>query len=385
MRRRLPLGIWILGFVSLLMDVSSEMIHSLLPLFLVTGLGTSALTLGLIEGAAEATALIVKVFSGVVSDWMGRRKALAVVGYGLGALSKPLFALAPQVGVVVAARLIDRVGKGLRGAPRDALVADLAPPGLRGEAFGLRQSLDTVGAFAGPLLAVGLMVAFAGDYRTVFWVAVIPAVLSVALLAFGLTEPRTRAPRRGFPISRAALAVLPRAFWQVVAVGALFTLARFSEAFLLLRAEEGGLAPAQVPLVLVAMNAVYAASAWPVGRLSDRIGESGLLGLGMGVLVVADLILASSGRWEVVGLGALVWGLHMGLTQGLLAAMVARTAPKDLRGTAFGLYSLVSGGALLIASALAGALWDIAGPGATFLASAALALAALVCLRRTGG
>ena len=162
---RIPPGVWVLGVVSLLMDVSSEMIHSLLPLFMVTTLGASALVVGVIEGLAESTALVVKIFSGALSDYLGRRKGLAVFGYALGALTKPLFAIAPTAGVVLAARLLDRVGKGVRGAPRDALVADIAPPGLRGAAFGLRQSLDTVGAFLGPTLAVGLMLLWSDDFR----------------------------------------------------------------------------------------------------------------------------------------------------------------------------------------------------------------------------
>ncbi len=379
----IPAGIWVLGFVSLLMDVSSEMIHSLLPLFLVTGLGASAAMIGLIEGAAEATALVVKVFSGVLSDWFGRRKALALLGYGLGAATKPLFALAPSVGVVVTARLIDRVGKGIRGAPRDALVADLAPPHLRGAAFGLRQSLDTVGAFAGPLLAVVLMLAFANDFRLVFWVAVIPAMLAVLLLAFGIREPApATGARRGNPIRRDNLRRLPPRYWSVVAIGAVFTLARFSEAFLVLRAQQGGIALALVPLVMVAMNVVYALSAYPLGRLSDRMSHRRLLALGLRLLIVADLILASSSHWPVVLAGTAVWGLHMGMTQGLLAAMVAEAAPPDLRGTAFGLFNLMAGVALLVASLVAGLIWDSFGAPATFLAGAVLALAALLLLSR---
>ncbi|WP_042589446.1 MFS transporter, partial [Ralstonia solanacearum] len=276
--RRIPPGIWVLGGVSLLMDIASEMIHSLLPMFMVSVLGASALTVGLIEGLAESTALIVKVFSGVLSDYLGRRKGLAVFGYALGALSKPLFALAPGAGIVLAARLLDRVGKGMRGAPRDALVADIAPPDLRGAAFGLRQSLDTVGAFLGPLLAVGLMLLWANDFRAVFWVAVVPGLLSVALLAFGLREPAIRAAtHRANPIRRASLRRLTRAYWWVVAIGAVFTLARFSEAFLVLRARQVGVPLALVPLVMVAMNAVYALTAYPFGKLSDRVSHTGLL------------------------------------------------------------------------------------------------------------
>jgi MFS family permease len=382
---RIPAGIWVLGFVSLLMDVSSEMIHSLLPLFLVTGLGASALTVGLIEGLAEATALIVKVFSGVLSDWFGRRKGLAVLGYGLGAISKPLFALAPSVNIVLTARLIDRVGKGIRGAPRDALVADIAPPDLRGAAFGLRQALDTVGAFAGPLIAVGLMLLWANDFQAVFWVAVWPGAMAVALLVFGVKEPaRPVGTPRINPITRASMARLPTAYWHVVGLGAVFTLARFSEAFLVLRAQQSGITLALVPLVMVAMNAVYALSAYPFGALSDRVSHRAMLMAGLGLLVMADLILASSAHWAVVLTGVAVWGLHMGMTQGLLAVMVADTAPSDLRGTAFGVFNLASGMALLVASVLAGVLWDGLGASATFLAGSGFAGLAALLLWRIG-
>jgi MFS family permease len=377
--RQLPPSIWALGFVSLLMDVSSEMIHSLLPLFMVGALGASALVVGVVEGLAESTALIVKVFSGALSDWLGRRKGLALLGYGLGALTKPVFALASGMGWVLGARLVDRVGKGIRGAPRDALVADIAPPELRGAAFGLRQSLDTVGAFLGPLLAVGLMLLWANDFRRVFWVAVIPGVLAVVLLWLGVREPdRPGGAVRVNPIRRENLRRLGGAYWSVVALGAVFTLARFSEAFLVLRAEQGGIPLALVPLVMVAMNLVYAATAYPFGHLSDRMGHHRLLAGGLVVLIVADLVLASSSHWLVVLAGVALWGVHMGMTQGLLAAMVAHTAPADLRGTAFGAFNLVSGVAMLLASVVAGALWDTVGASATFLAGASFSALALV-------
>ena len=380
-RTALPAGIWVLGFVSLLMDISSEMIHSLLPLFMVGTLGASALAVGLIEGLAEATALVVKVFSGALSDWLGRRKGLALLGYALGACSKPLFALAGGLGAVVTARLIDRVGKGIRGAPRDALVADIAPPDQRGAAFGLRQSLDTVGAFAGPLIATALMLLWANDFRAIFWVAVIPGLASVALLWWGVKEPPPQAAaRRTNPISRAALRRMPPAYWWVVGVGGLFTLARFSEAFLVLRAEQTGIPLAAVPLVMVAMNAVYALSAYPFGRLADRMSHRTLLVLGLAVLIAADLVLAASVHWAVVLGGVALWGVHMGMTQGLLATMVADTAPAELRGTAYGMFNLVSGVALLLASLLAGAVWDRWGAGWTFLVGAAICALTLLAL-----
>ncbi|EJE54605.1 arabinose efflux permease family protein [Acidovorax sp. CF316] len=384
--RRLPASIWALGFVSLLMDISSEMIHSLLPVFLVAALGVSMLTVGIIEGVAEATALVLKVFSGALSDWWGRRKPLAVLGYGLGALAKPLFALASTVGWVVAARLLDRVGKGIRGAPRDALVADLAPPGMQGAAFGLRQSLDTVGAFLGPLIAMGLMLLWANDFRAVFWVAVLPAVLCVLLLLVGVREPeRPAGTPRTNPIRRESLRRLEPRYWWVVALGAVFTLARFSEAFLLLRLQQDGLPLAWTPLVLVLMNLVFALGAYPLGRLSDRMSHTTLLAWGLVVLIAADALLAWRGHGVLAWLGIALWGLHMAMTQGLLATMVAATAPADLRGTAFGMFNLVSGGALLVASVLAGLLWDRWGPGATFAAGmlfAALALAGVLLQAR---
>lgn len=380
-RPTVPRTVWVLGLVSLLMDVSSEMIHSLLPLFMVGTLGASVFMVGLVEGVAEATALIVKVFSGALSDWLGRRKGLALLGYGLGAASKPLFALAPGVGWLVAARFIDRVGKGIRGAPRDALVADVTPPAVRGAAFGLRQSLDTVGAFTGPLLATVLMLAWGNDFRAVFWVAVLPAVLCVLLLAAGVREPDTaRARGATVPIRREALRRLPRAYWVVVGVGALFTLARFSEAFLVLRAQQQGIAVAWVPVVMVAMNAVYALSAYPFGKLADRMNPLHLLAAGLLVLVAADAMLAWAGHWAGVLAGVALWGLHMGMTQGLLAALVAATAPAELRGTGFGLFNLASGLSMLLASLLAGSLWDALGAPATFLAGAGFCLLTLLGL-----
>ncbi|MDO5288212.1 MAG: MFS transporter [Pseudomonadota bacterium] len=377
----LPAGIWALGFVSLLMDISSEMIHALLPLFMAGSLGMGVALIGLLEGLAESLALVLKVFSGVISDWFGRRKPLALLGYGLGAATKPLFALATGPGLIFTARLLDRVGKGIRGAPRDALVADITPPEQRGAAFGLRQSLDTVGAFVGPLLAVGLMLLWANDFRAVFAVAVIPAVLGVLVLAWGVKEPvRPRGAPRTNPITRANLQRLPRAYWWVVGVGGVFTLARFSEAFLVLRAENLGVALAWVPMVMVAMNVVYSLCAYPFGKLSDRMSARTLLAAGLLMLVAADVVLALATHWSALLLGVLLWGLHMGMTQGLLSAMVAAHAPADLRGTAFGFFNLVSGLALLAASVLAGLLWQHLGPAWTFGAGAALAALSIFTL-----
>jgi MFS family permease len=378
----MPRSIWMLGFVSLFMDVSSELIHSLLPVFMVTALGASALAVGIVEGIAESTALIVRVFSGALSDWLGKRKALAVLGYGLGALSKPLFALATTVPLVLGARFLDRIGKGIRGAPRDALVADLAPPEIRGAAFGLRQALDTVGAFLGPLLAIVLMILLAGDFRAVFWLAVVPAGIAVLLLVLGVQDPgrAESAARPVNPVQWSTLAVLGGAYWFVVAAGAVFTLARFSEAFLILRAQQWGLPDSYAPLVLVVMNAVYAVSAYPFGKLADRMSHRRLLGWGLGLLIAADLVLAGAGGLASVAAGVALWGLHLGMTQGLLATMVAEAAPAHLRGTAYGFFNLASGLAMLAASVLAGLLWDSLGAGATFAAGAAFAAAALALI-----
>jgi MFS family permease len=378
---QIPKGIWVLGFVSMLMDISSEMIHSLLPLFMVTTLGSSVLTIGIIEGLAESIALIVKVFSGIISDYIGKRKGLALFGYSLGALTKPLFALASSSGLVLTARLLDRIGKGVRGAPRDALVADITPSHLRGAAFGLRQSLDTVGAFLGPLLAVGLMLHWANDFRAVFWVAVIPGILAVTLLFFGIKEPKhSHSERRINPISRKNLQRLSLSYWWVVTIGSLFMLARFSEAFLVLLALQINIPIALTPLVMVAMNIIYATSAYPFGKLSDHISHYKLLRLGMIVLIIADLILANSTHWSTLLIGVTLWGIHMGMTQGLLAAMVADNAPADLRGTAYGFFNLMSGLALLAASVLAGFVWDEFGATTTFYTGATFCLLTLIGL-----
>ncbi|MDR0162243.1 MFS transporter [Enterobacter ludwigii] len=381
---RIPRGVWVVGGVSMLMDISSESIHSLLPLFMVTTLGTSVLVIGLIEGLAEATALFIKVFSGAISDYLGKRKGLALLGYGLGALSKPFFALASSSGMVLGARLMDRAGKGIRGAPRDALVADITPPELRGAAYGLRQSMDTTGAFLGPLLAVGLMLLLHNDFRAVFWIALIPGFLSVALLYFGLKEPKTPVEhKRTNPIKRENLTRLGKSCWWVIGLGAVFTLARFSEAFLILRAQQSGVPLALIPLVMVVMNVIYSFSAYPFGKLSDGMSHTRLLQWGLVVLIAADVVLALSTHWIGIIVGVALWGMHMGMTQGLLAAMVAKTAPADLRGTAFGLFSMVSGVGLLMASVGAGAIWELWGAEYTFYAGAVICLLTLLYLRKT--
>ncbi|MDA7088289.1 MFS transporter [Pseudomonas sp. SA3-5] len=378
----IPRTIWALGLVSLFMDMSSELVHSLLPLFLVGTLGASMLTVGLIEGLAEAAALLVKVFSGAFSDFIGRRKGLLLFGYGLAALSKPLFPLAGSAETVFVARLLDRIGKGIRGAPRDALIADVAPAAIRGACFGLRQSMDTAGAFLGPILAILLMLWLSGDITLVLWFAPIPALLAVAVLWGGVSEPARPASARPLrsPVRLKSLAQFSTAFWWVVGIGAVFTLARFSEAFLLLRAAQLGLPLAWVPLVMVVMAAFYMLSAYPAGQWSDRIERSTLLGASLLLLILADLLLAYAESVITVMFGVALWGLHMGFSQGTLAALVADTTPAELKGSAFGLFNLVSGIAVLLASATAGWLWQSYGAAVAFYTGAGLAAAALLLL-----
>jgi MFS family permease len=376
-RLALPRSVWILGLVSLLMDTSSELTHSLLPLFMTTVLGAGVVAVGIVEGVAEATAAVVKVASGALSDRWRRRKPLVVVGYGLAALSKPVFPLATSVGAVFAARFADRLGKGIRGAPRDALVADVTPEPLRGAAYGLRQALDSVGAVLGPALAVLLMGWLAGDVRLVLWWTAVPALLAVVLLVVGVEEPSAPAPIRREPAHRpllAGAAALPASFWQVVGIAMLFTLARFSEAFLVLRADGVGLPATQVPLVMVTMSAVFAVGAYPAGVAADRVGGRGLVLGGLAVLALADLALARATTPALVLLGAAGWGLHLALTQGLFSTLVAAAGPPALRATAFGVYGLATGAALLAASVLAGTLWHVAGPAMTFYVGAGFAV-----------
>jgi MFS family permease len=315
--QKIPRGVWVLGFVSLFMDVSSEMIHALLPVFLIGTLGISATLLGLMEGLAEATAQVMKLFSGLISDRFGNRKFLALMGYGLAALVKPLFPLAEAALTVFVARIADRIGKGIRGAPRDALVADITPTELRGAAFGLRQSMDTVGAFIGPLAAVGLMIAFTDNVRTVLWFACAPALVAVLILALGIREPKHGTRSKNKPgINLTTAKLLGTNFWIVALVGAIFMLARFSEAFLIIKASEAGLSARFMPLVLVVMSLVYALTSYPVGVLSDRIGRRGLLLLALQALLAADVVLGFATSLVTVFIGAALWGLHMGLTKG---------------------------------------------------------------------
>lgn len=377
--RNIPRGVWALGLVSLFMDISSEMVHSLLPVFFVSVIGLSYTSVGLIEGVAQAIALVTKMFSGALSDVLKRRKPLALAGYGLAALTKPLFAVAGSAGVVVGARFLDRLGKGVRGAPRDALIADITPQEVRGASYGLRQSLDSVGAFVGPLIAIGLMVLLANDIRGVFWFATIPAAIAVFILLVAVREPeRESKGEMRSPLNLREIRQVGMAYWVTVAIGFVLTLAGFSEAFLVLRAQDVGLTLGLIPVVFIVMNVVYALSAYPAGILSDRLGRSSLIVSGVIAIMAADIVLAlASGVWQVL-LGVALWGLYMGLTQGVLSALVADTAPERLRGSAFGLFNLMSGVAMLLSSAIAGLLWDAYGASAPFLASAGFALIALL-------
>ena len=376
--RHLPGSVWALGLTSLFMDASSELVHSLLPLFMASVLGVSMVAIGLIEGVAEAIASFTRVFSGVWSDRLRRRKPLVVLGYALAALTKPVFPLAGSIGWVAAARFTDRIGKGIRGAPRDALVADITPAESRGAAYGLRQALDSVGAFIGPLLALLFMSLLANDIRRVLWVGVVPAFIAVALLVLFVREPphdrhAPTAPSQKPRLSWHTVHLLTRRYWLVVALAGVFTLARFSEAFLLLRAQNVGLAMAQVPLVMVVMNVIYAALAYPAGRASDKMDHRMLLTIGLLVLIGADFILALGTSVRAALSGAVLWGAHMALTQGLFSKLIADEAPPQLRGTAFGVYHLATGVSALLASVIAGALWERVGPKATFLAGAVFA------------
>lgn len=377
----IPKTIWVLGFVSLFMDTSSELIHSLLPVFMVTTLGASMTWVGVIEGIAEATAMIIKVFSGTLSDYFGKRKLMTMIGYGMATFTKPLFPLADSIVLVLSARFSDRIGKGIRGAPRDALIGDVAPPEIRGACFGLRQSLDTVGAFLGPLFAIAGMLLLANNIRIVLWIAVIPAIISFLILAFGVKEPQIHHTKKVKPpINILDIRHVGSSYWQLVAIAGTLTLARFSEAFLILKAQATGLPIALVPLVMVVMNIIYALAAYPAGILSDRMSRKSVLLIGVAFLIVADMILGFTTNLPMLVLGVSFWGLHMAFTQGLMATMVTDTTPQELRGTAYGIFNLVCGIAMLVASIIAGILWDKFGASVTFLTGAAFTTIAFISL-----
>lgn len=381
---KLPRTVWMLGLVSLFMDMSSEFIHAVLPIYLTTTLGLSVFTVGMVEGIAEATASIMKVFSGVISDHFRQRKALLLAGYGLAALTKPIFPLANSVTEVVMARFIDRIGKGIRGAPRDALVADVTPPALLNEAYGLRQSLDTVGAFAGPLLAMLMLYGYSHDLRLVMWVAVIPALLCVALIWWGVAEPASPATLGKKPaLHWRDVRKLPSAYWLLLLLVGVFTLARMTDALLVLQAQANGLGLVWIPLVLVVYSLIYSLSAYPAGVLVSRFGQNALLVVGMLALAVAQLALAASHTAGIVfWSGIALWGLHMGMTQGLLSARVAQLAPKELRGTSFGLFHLVTGVMQLLAGAGFGWLWVVYSPQVAFATAMVISLLSLLLILR---
>jgi MFS family permease len=377
---RLPRNVWVLGFVSLLMDLSSEIYHALLPLFITVTLGLPVLAMGAIDGISEATASFAKLASGRMSDRSRRRKPLILVGYGLAALSKPLFPLASGAAEVMGARFADRLGKGIRGAPRDGMIADETPPELRGRAFGLRQSLDTVGAMIAPIAAVGLMVLFADDIRAVFWIAVIPALLCFLLAWLALREKAATQPSADRSPLFAGFRELDRSTRRLIAVAFLFTLARFSEGFLILRGFDVGLSATLSPLVLVLFNLAFFALAYPAGALSDRFSPKAILMAGMATLAAADLVLAQPLGFVGLGLGVALWGAHMALTQGIFARLIADAAPPHLRATSFGAFHFATGIGTLVASVAAGLIWDRHGADATFLAGAAVAAVALAML-----
>ena len=376
-RPRLPRNVWVLGFVSLLMDLSSEIYHALLPAFITVTLALPVVALGAIDGIAEATASFAKLASGRLSDRSMKRKPWVLLGYGLAALSKPLFPLAQGALELMGARFADRVGKGIRGAPRDAIIADETPAEMRGKAFGLRQALDTVGAFIAPLAAIALMFAFADDIRAVFWIAAIPAVLSFLLALVAVHEPAVRAAPAKARAFFHGFRDIDRTGRRLLAVAFLFTLARFSEAFLILRAIDVGVSTALSPLALVAFNLGFMALAYPAGALSDRISPRTVLMAGMATLVVADLILGLGNGIPSLIAGTVLWGAHMALTQGIFLRMIADAAPEHLRATSFGAFYFVTGVGTLLASLAAGFIWDRDGGSATFLAGAAAAAVAL--------
>jgi MFS family permease len=377
---RMPPNVATLGLVSLLMAASSQMTNSLLPLYLVTVMGASTATVGLIEGLAEATNSCLRAVSGVISDWIGRRKPLVVFGYALSACVKPVFPLAGSIPVILAARLFDRTGKGIRDAPRDALLADQLSSRVRGSGFGLRISFFTAGTVLGPMLAAAIMAASAHDFRLVFWIAVIPAALSVIVLVARVEETPRSAPEPKSRLDWRSLTVLPSAYWSVVAVACIIALARFSQAFLLLKANAIGVRMAHVPVYLALVGLVYGVSAYPFGVLADRMDRRIQLGMGVATLALSHVVLAFSDTGSVLVLGTLLWGLQLGIIDGLLGASVADTTPEKLRGTGFGVYYSCVGLASLIASATAGLLWQTGGAAVTFSVGAGIAATALLCV-----
>jgi len=372
---KIPKSIWALGFVSMFMDVSTEMIHSLLPIYLVSILGVSAIAVGMIEGIAESTSLLIRIFSGTLSDYLGKRKLIATIGYGIAAATKPLFAIATSLNVIMAARFVDRLGKGIRGAPRDALIGDLSPLSIRGACFGLRQSLDNVGAIAGPLIAILLMWLFANNIKAVFWAATIPAFVSFFIILVVVKEPKKEHhynQEEQKPFNIKDVAKLHSSFWWVIVIAVVISFARMSEAFLVLKAQDAGFELMYIPLVLVIMNLIYASTSYPAGKLSDKIDRMHLLSLGTLILLISDLLLAYATTHIHTMLGVALWGLHMGVTQGIFAALIVDKTPAHLYGTAFGIFNFLCGLAILFGNIIAGWIWSVHGAQLTFLFSSSL-------------
>jgi len=379
---RIPRTVWVLGFVSLLMDISSEMIHALLPLFMAGTLGASAIWIGLVEGIGEGTALIAKVFSGVVADRFGHKKRLVFAGYFLGVISKPVFALAGSMPVVLAARFFDRIGKGLRGAPRDAIVADVTDESIRGAAYGLRQSLDAAGAFVGPLLAALLLLLWTEELRSIFWIALIPGAACLALILFGVEDNVTPTVNTKHIAWKDLKIVITPAFVQLVILGTLFSLARFSNAFIVLRAADIGIEHAWIPMTVVLMNIAFSLSSYPFGKLADKLNPMKLLALGMVLLALANLLFAYAANYRILAAGIVLFGMHLGATQGIFSTIISEIAPSEVRATAFGIFNFFSGLALLASGLVAGSLWEYMGAQYCFGGGVVFALITLCLIPR---
>lgn len=379
---RIPRTVWVLGFVSLLMDISSEMIHALLPLFMAGTLGASAIWIGLVEGIGEGTALIAKVFSGVVADRFGHKKRLVFAGYFLGVISKPVFALAGSMPVVLAARFFDRIGKGLRGAPRDAIVADVTDESIRGAAYGLRQSLDAAGAFVGPLLATLLLLLWTEDLRSIFWIALIPGAACLALILFGVEDNVTPTVNTKRIAWKDLKSVMTPAFVQLVILGTLFSLARFSNAFIVLRAADIGIEHAWIPMAVVLMNITFSLSSYPFGKLADKLNPMKLLALGIVLLALANLLFAYAENYRILAAGIVLFGMHLGATQGIFSTIISEIAPSEVRATAFGIFNFFSGLALLASGLVAGSLWEYMGAQYCFGGGVVFALITLSLIPR---
>ena len=380
--RALPPLVRALALVSLLTDAASEMIYPLLPVFVTTVLGGSPAMLGLLEGAAESTAALVKLGSGALSDRIGRFTPIVLIGYAIASVTRPFMGVAQSVHQVIGLRLIDRVGKGIRGAPRDALLAASVEPAVRGRAFGYHRAADHLGAVIGPVVAWLLLQQLHLTLRTVFVLSVIPGLLAVLTIVIAVRDPATTSVRvptaPALPSPRDVVA-MPRRFWAVLAVLLLFTLGNSTDAFLLLRAQQLGVPIAMLPLLWAAHHVVKSASSVPCGALSDRVGRRRVMLLGWTLYALVYLGFAYASSAMHAWLLFLVYGLYFGLVEGAEKALIADLAPPDRRGTAFGWYNAAMGVAALPASLLLGTVWTLRGPTAAFSVGAVIAAAALVC------